>query len=162
MKTNANKLPVFYDPTSHRMIDGVKYLDPRRPVGVYSGDTWPQLRREYPGLQILPADEAQALIDESCRRPPWEISEERYWDLLNCLPPLKWIRHEYSESFMVCEAMSQNTHTICCWRDCCVSYFALMPPCSFSCSCLPPTRRLPDTPSSFIRRFRPRFVSFWR
>ena len=45
-----------------------------------------------------------------------EITEEKFYDLLECLPPKRWHTHEKVEIFFICEAYTADLHT------CCVSY----------------------------------------
>ena len=45
--------------------------------------------------------------------PAKEITEERFWYLLEVLPPAKWTRLPSSESFMVIECQTGNLYTWC-------------------------------------------------
>jgi hypothetical protein len=40
--------------------------------------------------------------------PAKEITEERFLDMLNCLPPSRWIRGADVETFHVCERLTEN------------------------------------------------------
>jgi hypothetical protein len=42
-----------------------------------------------------------------------EITEERFWEMLEVLPPAKWTRRADSESFMVIECQTANLYTWC-------------------------------------------------
>ena len=44
---------------------------------------------------------------------PKQITEERFWYLLEVLPPCKWTRLHGSESFYVSEAETEDLHTWC-------------------------------------------------
>jgi hypothetical protein len=44
---------------------------------------------------------------------PKEIDRDRFWYLLEVLPPAKWTRREGSESFMVIECETANLYTRC-------------------------------------------------
>jgi hypothetical protein len=44
---------------------------------------------------------------------PKEIDRDRFWYLLEVLPPAKWTRREGSESFMVIECETANLYTWC-------------------------------------------------
>jgi hypothetical protein len=41
-------------------------------------------------------------------RAPWAITEERWWEMLEVLPPSKWRHSAGCESFHVCEYLSGN------------------------------------------------------
>jgi hypothetical protein len=42
---------------------------------------------------------------------PWkETTEERFYDMLNCLPPAKWIRGKEKELFFVGECYTENLY----------------------------------------------------
>lgn len=42
---------------------------------------------------------------------PVEVTEERFWEMLEVLPPCKWTRLHGSESFYISEAETMNLHT---------------------------------------------------
>ena len=42
---------------------------------------------------------------------PVEVTEQRFWEMLEVLPPCKWTRLRGSESFFVSEAETENLHT---------------------------------------------------
>ena len=60
---------------------------------------------EYgPALIILPVDEAWATYENQFKSEPVEITEERYHEMLNILPPVAWVFDAPSfESFKICE-----------------------------------------------------------
>jgi hypothetical protein len=45
--------------------------------------------------------------------PPQRVTKERFWFLLECLPPLKWVRERGAESFAILEPDIANLHTHC-------------------------------------------------
>jgi len=59
--------------------------------------------------------------EQSCERyaqmrknggePAHEITRERYWDMLEVLPPLKWTQKAKTESFMISEAETGDLHS---------------------------------------------------
>lgn len=42
---------------------------------------------------------------------PVEVTEQRFWDILEVLPPCKWTRLRGSESFFISEAETMHLHT---------------------------------------------------
>ncbi|HDX9071142.1 TPA: hypothetical protein ACIFCT_003165 [Acinetobacter baumannii] len=44
---------------------------------------------------------------------PIEISKDRFWELLECLPPEKWINNSEYEIFRVMECLAANLYTFC-------------------------------------------------
>jgi hypothetical protein len=42
--------------------------------------------------------------------PPQKITIERFWEMLNVLPPCKWTRLHSSESFFISEAETEDLH----------------------------------------------------
>ena len=42
---------------------------------------------------------------------PVQVTEQRFWEMLEVLPPCKWTRLQGSESFFVSEAETMNLHT---------------------------------------------------
>ncbi len=45
--------------------------------------------------------------------PPQRVTKERFWFLLECLPPLKWVFAGGAESFAILEPEIANLHTHC-------------------------------------------------
>jgi hypothetical protein len=43
--------------------------------------------------------------------PAHEITREKFWDMLEVLPPLKWTRKVRTESFMISEAETGDLHS---------------------------------------------------
>ena len=52
-------------------------------------------------------------LEKNNGEPPHEVDEERFWWLLEVLPPAKWTRRHGSESFMVIECQTANLYTWC-------------------------------------------------
>jgi hypothetical protein len=59
--------------------------------GQYSGETLEQIQARYPGALVGDVEAVQAASVASCRRKPERITEERYTDMLECLPPVDHI-----------------------------------------------------------------------
>lgn len=99
-------MKVFFCPTE-------KYgsaLDAVRPDGrgLYSGKTLDEFIFEYGDVTIV--DQEVAIQHDRNRRitTPVEISEERFHDMLNCLPPSKWRRFGGAESFHISERITYD------------------------------------------------------
>lgn len=86
---------VFYSAAKRCVIDGMS-ADGR---GVYGRETLEEMRARYPDVEIVPIDTAIERIDAAFRSPPVEITEERFWEMLEVLPPLSWIQRPGTESF---------------------------------------------------------------
>lgn len=41
-------------------------------------------------------------------KAPWRITRERFWEMLEVLPPCRWERHHHAETFHVSELLSGN------------------------------------------------------
>lgn len=114
--------PALWDPATGRiytfMVPGP---DPAGPlVSAWGRETLPELvalGRVSPESRILPQDEAFALADAADRqrlcRGPQAIDAERFDELLNCLPPQRWVRGATAESFRISEAITGDLYTFC-------------------------------------------------
>ncbi len=82
-------------------------------IGAYSGKTFEQLQAQYPDLQIV--DDEVAIQHDRARsiRPPQEINEQHFWDMLECLPPCKWYRSPDTEAFHISERITHDIVTWC-------------------------------------------------
>lgn len=98
----------FFQPVTKVTIDMV------RPDGLslYGGKTREQLTEQYGEIVIINTEEAYRLHCESFKRPPVEITEERFMEMLEILPPGKWVRYSEEESFHVTERISGNIVSI--------------------------------------------------
>lgn len=81
----------------------------------YDNETLAELRaRGRVSMELLPFDDACKLIDDAqmaayCHAPV-EITRERFWEMLEVLPPGKWKRSENYEAFFVIEALAADIH----------------------------------------------------
>lgn len=72
----------------------------------------------HAGSYLLPCDEFFARKEnEYLTRPPVEITEERYDELLNVLPPVHWRTADGVERFLLCEAETGRIHLACAKRN---------------------------------------------
>jgi len=97
---------VFFSPTA----DYCSALDVVRPDGrgQYSGKTLDDFRLEHADVQIV--DSEVSVQHDRNRRitPPVEITQERFWELLECLPPCKWKRGVDGEAFHISERITYD------------------------------------------------------
>ena len=81
----------------------------------YDHQTLEEVRAERgEAMQLLPFNEACKLIDDAqmaayCHAPV-EITREKFWEMLEVLPPCKWERSEACEAFYVSEALAADIH----------------------------------------------------
>lgn len=109
--------PVFYVPGRPGIID-VAILRDGEQVGHYSGETLPQINLRHPGVILgLLGLQVQA-SEDYFRHGPIAISEERYIDMLEVLPPVAWYGiGSAEESFKLSERTSGNITAIFCRLD---------------------------------------------
>lgn len=100
-----NKELAFYEEGSLSIVDT---LNNETGMGTCFGETVEQVRKRYPKAEIVPFDFALERINEATKEVypmlnPIEITEEQYWDALECLPPMQWKKTEEGESFKMSE-----------------------------------------------------------
>jgi hypothetical protein len=86
----------------------------------YSGKTFEEYNAEKGGvMKIISEEELDELLakfhKETYTDVPWKrITEERWWDLLECLPPRRWadISNKVN-AFYISEATTSHLHTWC-------------------------------------------------
>lgn len=112
--------PALWDPTTGRIYTFMLESPEGELRSAWGRETLPELvalGRVSPESRILPQDEAFALSDAADRRRlcrgPQPIDAERFDELLNCLPPQRWVRSEATESFRICEAITGDLYTFC-------------------------------------------------
>lgn len=73
-------------------------------VGRYCGETIEKMRLRYPTVVLGDFDTVVLEQENMTRTEPISITEEQFWDALECLPPLDW-QHTGSigESFKLVE-----------------------------------------------------------
>ncbi|MGZ9736572.1 hypothetical protein [Flavobacterium sp. GNP002] len=71
-----------------------------------NGGKFTELNEEQ--VDALFAEHRNSLISEFS-----EITEERYNDLLECLPPKRWHTHKGAQIFYMCEAHMDDLYTCC-------------------------------------------------
>ncbi|MDR2882087.1 MAG: DUF1419 domain-containing protein [Azoarcus sp.] len=104
---------VFYQPDKPtHVINAVFRRQDGDLAGLYSRKTSDELVAEYPGMLIGTVEEFKAFQNEALRTDPEEITEERYWEMLEVLPPLNWRGTAGYESFMLSEFWCGDITTI--------------------------------------------------
>jgi hypothetical protein len=98
----------FFQPKTMVTIDIV------RPDGLslYGGKTLEQLTEEYGEVVIIDTESAYRQHCDMHKHAPVEINEERFMDMLEILPPAKWVRYAEEESFHVSERIAGNIVSI--------------------------------------------------
>lgn len=83
------------------LIDGVH---PQTGRGIYSGDTLEQIQQREPGAEVIAyGDWHRAMVAMYLGLLPMPITEEKYHEMLDCLPPSHWRRAKGSSSFQMVE-----------------------------------------------------------
>lgn len=82
-------------------------------VGRFSRKTVDELALKYGQLDVVTLDEMATRVKERFSTPPKPITKERFWQLLEVLPPSRWRSTGNSESFFVPEALTGTIHTVC-------------------------------------------------
>lgn len=103
----------FFDPIKTSIIDTV--IMDRHGIyrGMYGGKTLAETAAEYnTKIELWNTDEAWKAHQESFLTEPVEITKERFWDMLEVLPPCRWVREGSSESFHMSEHDSGNVTLI--------------------------------------------------
>lgn len=78
------------------------------------GETLDQIRKRYPGAELVDLAPWVAAKERALCTDPVEISRERFEDALDTLPPQNWQRGMLCESFEFCEHTSGRVTTIFC------------------------------------------------
>jgi hypothetical protein len=78
-------------------------------TGMYSHENLEDIGKRYANVQMGEWDEVYQKMQDAYRHPPTEITKERFWDMLECLPPVSWVRGDNdSESFKMSERTIGN------------------------------------------------------
>lgn len=108
---------VFYIPGALHLIDCARNVD-----GVWRsycyGRTLEEVQAADPGAQLLDFAVASPMLDAAERaafvRPPTRITAERFEEVLNVLPPVRWVRAGHEESFLMSEREAGSLTGIFC------------------------------------------------
>lgn len=113
MDITRDDQPVFYVPGRPGIID-VAILRDGVLRGGYSNETREEMDKRYPGVQIGDLWTVAAQSEEMFKRAPARISEERFIEMLEVLPPVGWTRRNSAETFKLSERTSGNITAIFC------------------------------------------------
>ena len=97
---------VVYVPSLKRTQD----IFTHKNVGLYSSKTLAQFRAEHADAVVMAWEAAHELERAQYLKPVTEITQERFWEMLEVLPPCKWARYDGEESFFVSEAIHSDIH----------------------------------------------------
>ena len=102
---------VQFDTTAHDLVDVVL---PGTDIGVSSGRSVQQTA-EHTGhtIVLMELREAARLRDQKYHQPPTPMTQERFDELLNVLPPCQWVRQGGIEHFYVSERISGDVVQYC-------------------------------------------------
>ena len=89
---------------------GFHVLDILRADGLTQcfGRTLDDVRAMHPTAEVMPLDEAATRSESQWIGPVQEITRARYWDMLECLPPMRWKHFPDAETFYMSEFTSGN------------------------------------------------------
>jgi hypothetical protein len=121
----------IYDPANFKghCLNSCPFVDLKHPNGqdllnstyvhYLEGVTFAEYNKRHGGNLIAQTwDEFFIMLEKYNRETyikPWkELTEEQYWDALECLPPCKW--HDLNKrfnSFYISEAYTSDLHSFC-------------------------------------------------
>ncbi|EHK7650564.1 DUF1419 domain-containing protein [Escherichia coli] len=76
--------------------------------GLYSKKTLTEYQKESPGIRVLTWEEVAYEVRRAAMKPVTEITFERYTDMLEVLPPLRWVSSGENTTFMLIERFTDN------------------------------------------------------
>jgi hypothetical protein len=104
----------YYVPGSTSTIDAIGADG----LTIYCKETFEQVLDRYPGAELWNFDKAveeiQRLSYERYISAPVEIDQDRFHEMLEVLPPMKWKGGDGQESFMISEALTMDIRSIFC------------------------------------------------
>jgi hypothetical protein len=104
----TDRTPILYE------LGKSYYVDFVQPDGLTSVRKRPfkEYMQERPNLVLVPYCKFEAItkkMDDADASNPWhEIDKERYWEMLELLPPEKWETTGSCEAFRMCEYWTSN------------------------------------------------------
>lgn len=105
----------FYVPGSRCIIDTIKRDSDRSSI---CNESLEQVQASHPGAEVWEMEDAchsiHTLTYADCLSAPVEVTEARWDEMLNVLPPMNWRNDHGTESFMICEAQTLDLHSIFC------------------------------------------------
>jgi hypothetical protein len=88
------------------LVGVIDVIDPKTSLGRYGGQSLETVRARYPEAETLSLDEAMRRCEEAVIKAPIRISEERFMDLLEVLPPCRWATRGNEETFYMPEPLT--------------------------------------------------------
>lgn len=115
----------FYVPGAHNIIDSAFKNEAGEYVSHVHRKNLMQMRDEHPDVVLGVLDEWIAEEEKRLIGTPEEITEERWWEALEVLPPESWQNSGGGESFVMMEYYSGRITSIyvrigkryCTWHD---------------------------------------------
>ena len=80
-----------------------------------AGETLAEVQLRYPGAELVPWQELSERRRTLALTPPVEIDRDRWWYLLEVLPPEDWTHRGGAETFKLSERTTDDI-TLCCVR----------------------------------------------
>lgn len=81
-------------------------------VGRHSQKTLDELSEKYGELQKMTLEAACDLKIATVVTGPKEITKDYYWQMLEVMPPCRWVNVGNTESFYICEAYTLDVHSV--------------------------------------------------
>jgi hypothetical protein len=97
-----------------KVIQAIDEIHPQTGRSVINNQTLEEIEARYPGAFVMEWEKYIDLHDEAVKSPPIEISEEKFIEMLEVLPPVNWHREEETESFKMSERLSGSITAILC------------------------------------------------
>lgn len=105
----------FYVPGDRHIIDTINPCTLRSSI---CNESFSTIRERHPNAEVWDLDEAWQEIEHLTYallvKNPISITEDRWDEMLNVLPPMNWRSGSGSESFMICEATALDLHSTFC------------------------------------------------
>lgn len=76
--------------------------------GLYSKKSLREYQAEYPDVMILSWEEVAQEVLQAAKKPVTEISFNRYTEMLEVMPPLRWVSSGENTTFMLSERFTDN------------------------------------------------------
>lgn len=80
-------------------------------IGLYSGQTVQELSGRYGDCVVMTMDDAFEHQSNAACRPLEPCTEEHYMEMLEVLPPLRWVNEREMSSFRVGECCTGDVYT---------------------------------------------------
>src|SRR5574340_1594421 len=99
----------FFNPIKKDIVDGAILGKDGVYRGQYGGRTLEETAAEYKcPVELQDTDVAWKAHQDARLTEPVEIDKARFWEMLEILPPCRWVRGDSSESFHMSEHTTGN------------------------------------------------------